>query len=73
VVTINSPTNITTNVQNQSLNFVAPDNSTVTCVVQNNTVNFSLSSCSNITFLAAVGVNTVKVFANDTLKKTGSY
>ncbi|MBI4170162.1 MAG: hypothetical protein HY514_00570 [Candidatus Aenigmarchaeota archaeon] len=71
VVTINSPTNITTNVQNQSLNFVAPDNGTVTCVVQNNTVNFSLSSCGNITFLAAVGANTVKVFANDTLNNTG--
>ncbi len=71
VVTINSPTNITTNVQNQSLNFVAPDNATVTCVMQNNTANFSLSSCGNITFLAAVGANTVKVFANDTLNNTG--
>ncbi len=66
-VNITSPTNTTYTSTNISINYTATDADgfPLRCFLEYNGANSSLANCTNITFLASSGFNTVKIFVND--------
>jgi hypothetical protein len=72
-ITIQSPTATNYTTTNISLNYVASDANRDSCWYKLNAgANTTLTSCTNTTFIAAQGSNTITVYVNDTINNFNS-